>query len=313
METMKVLSSFVLTFLLIVPPQVLFSGDSLSYRYSGRMAISGMSSENSIEFSEEEKILGLYAENSWPHEVNDLIVSWQSLGGFLQSWKDELRSVELTISDLSSWYNGLDGLQQELDYYKAGEAIAIQKIEELQSDLPTASLSGKEQLLNDINYWQKEREYLTSQVENLSRELQLFERNLNRKAELAKAVSKGEEIYAQMELSIHEQVQQDLRSHAMRLNLGYVFGILVTVLIMAFFYIADKHHHIATAIFAGPSGIQFITLFLLVMALAIFGLTQILEGKELAALLGSISGYILGRGLSKGSSAQVSDELPENS
>ena len=40
---------------------------------------------------------------------------------------------------------------------------------------------------------------------------------------------------------------------------------------------------------------QFLTLFSLVIAIILFGITQILEGKELAARLGGLSGYILGR------------------
>lgn len=48
-------------------------------------------------------------------------------------------------------------------------------------------------------------------------------------------------------------------------------------------------------IFAGQAGIQFVTLFSLVIAIILFGIITILEGKELAALLGGLSGYILGR------------------
>src|SRR5207247_2857890 len=49
------------------------------------------------------------------------------------------------------------------------------------------------------------------------------------------------------------------------------------------------------AIFAGQTGIQFLTLFSIVIAIILFGITGILADKELAALLGGISGYILGR------------------
>lgn len=48
-------------------------------------------------------------------------------------------------------------------------------------------------------------------------------------------------------------------------------------------------------IFRGQAGIQFITLFSVVIAIILFGILGILEGKELAALLGGLSGYILGR------------------
>ncbi len=40
----------------------------------------------------------------------------------------------------------------------------------------------------------------------------------------------------------------------------------------------------------GQSGIQFLTLFSLVIAIILFGI----KGKELAALLGGLSGYIFG-------------------
>jgi hypothetical protein len=44
------------------------------------------------------------------------------------------------------------------------------------------------------------------------------------------------------------------------------------------------------------SGTQFVTLFSLLIAIILFGVLKILEGKELAALLGGLSGYVLGRG-----------------
>jgi hypothetical protein len=40
-------------------------------------------------------------------------------------------------------------------------------------------------------------------------------------------------------------------------------------------------------------------LFFLVIAIILFGILRILEGKELSALLGGLSGYILGRGTAK--------------
>jgi hypothetical protein len=48
-------------------------------------------------------------------------------------------------------------------------------------------------------------------------------------------------------------------------------------------------------IFSGDSGIQFIALFSIIIAIILLGLTGILEGKELSALLGSVAGYILGK------------------
>ena len=45
-------------------------------------------------------------------------------------------------------------------------------------------------------------------------------------------------------------------------------------------------------------GLRFIALVLILMALVLFGVTAILEAKEISALLGTIAGYILGAGAS---------------
>jgi hypothetical protein len=74
-----------------------------------------------------------------------------------------------------------------------------------------------------------------------------------------------------------------------------IFGAAVVVVIGAFFALAfrDKDNRFLV----NPDiGLQFVTLFSIIIAIILFGVLQILEGKELSALLGGISGYILGRG-----------------
>jgi len=79
-----------------------------------------------------------------------------------------------------------------------------------------------------------------------------------------------------------------------RSSVTYTFGVLVFVVIVGFYVIAQKTD-IATTIFSGEMGMQFVTLFLIVIAIILFGIMGTLEGRELAALLGGLSGYILGR------------------
>jgi len=79
-------------------------------------------------------------------------------------------------------------------------------------------------------------------------------------------------------------------------NMSIVFALLVGIVIFGFFVIAFRDPTVRQEIFSGSSGIQFVTLFSLVIAIILFGITGILEGKELAALLGGLSGYILGKG-----------------
>jgi hypothetical protein len=77
--------------------------------------------------------------------------------------------------------------------------------------------------------------------------------------------------------------------------MSITFAVLIGVVILGFFALALKDEKLRETIFGGEGGIQFLTLFSLVIAIILFGITGILEGKELAALLGGLSGYILGR------------------
>jgi hypothetical protein len=81
-----------------------------------------------------------------------------------------------------------------------------------------------------------------------------------------------------------------------KITISMTFAFLVLAIILGFFYIANSSRSIVESIFSNDSGIQFITLFSIVIAVILFGIIGVLEGKELSALLGGLSGYILGRG-----------------
>lgn len=89
----------------------------------------------------------------------------------------------------------------------------------------------------------------------------------------------------------------------------WAFTGLVLVVVGGFFFIAYRKDGIAAKIFGGEMGMQFVTLFLIVIAIILFGIMGTLEGKELAALLGGLSGYILGKtGLRREPSATPNPE-----
>jgi hypothetical protein len=77
--------------------------------------------------------------------------------------------------------------------------------------------------------------------------------------------------------------------------MSIIFAGLIGLVIVGFFVLSIKDEAIRRAIFSGQTGIQFLTLFSIVIAIILFGITSILQDKELAALLGGLSGYILGR------------------
>ena len=92
-----------------------------------------------------------------------------------------------------------------------------------------------------------------------------------------------------------------------------IFGIAVVLVIISFFYMANKSEEVRKSLFSNDSGLQFVTLFALVIAIILFGVLKILEGRELAALLGGLSGYILGRGtISRASTSPGTNVPPPN-
>ena len=84
-------------------------------------------------------------------------------------------------------------------------------------------------------------------------------------------------------------------ANSFKLKMSIAFAVLVGVVIVCFYLVAFSNEDVKKAIFSNEAGIQFITLFAIVIAVILFGIIGILEGKELSALLGGLSGYILGR------------------
>jgi hypothetical protein len=100
---------------------------------------------------------------------------------------------------------------------------------------------------------------------------------------------------AAVDAELNRRVDLERPKQVFKLQMSGVFAMLVGVVIVGFFVMAFKDEQVRREIFAGQSGIQFVTLFSLVIAIILFGIIDVLEGKELAALLGGLSGYILGR------------------
>jgi hypothetical protein len=179
-----------------------------------------------------------------------------------------------------------------------------------------------EQELQDLKRKSEEASFAREQIARLERELQeLRARNDPRAAdmksfldarkarvdELRKTDFAGEtkkkesqlaEIetsLAEIERTIDKLLDPEVAKQNFKLIMSSVFAFLVALVIGGFFYVARTDETVRRAMFSGQAGIQFVTLFSLVIAIILFGITAILEGKELSALLGGLSGYILGR------------------
>ena len=91
------------------------------------------------------------------------------------------------------------------------------------------------------------------------------------------------------------------QKQAFRRAVSTWFTGLIALLLLGFFTIIYfKSDNTIGRDFLGDNGLQFITLFVLIIAIILFGILGILEATELAAILSGISGYILGRGASQG-------------
>lgn len=80
-----------------------------------------------------------------------------------------------------------------------------------------------------------------------------------------------------------------------RTGVSFIFASIVFFLVLKFFRVVETDTNVKMSIFSGEAGIQFITLFSIVIAVILFGILEILGANELSALLGGLSGYILGK------------------
>ena len=89
----------------------------------------------------------------------------------------------------------------------------------------------------------------------------------------------------------------EYKNQEFRAKISFYFTIMIGVLLLGFFLIiAFKSDKTIGREFLGDSGLQFVTMFVLIIAVILFGILGILEGRELTAILSGVSGYILGKG-----------------
>jgi hypothetical protein len=101
----------------------------------------------------------------------------------------------------------------------------------------------------------------------------------------------------QAEQAIYSSLSPEFRDQDFRIWISLTFSGLIAVLLFSFFMIIFKRSDISLSKhLLSSSGLQFITVFILIIAIILFGILNVLGGSELAAILSGISGYILGKG-----------------
>ncbi|MFT3908931.1 MAG: hypothetical protein QM737_05855 [Ferruginibacter sp.] len=98
--------------------------------------------------------------------------------------------------------------------------------------------------------------------------------------------------------TVSEKLNPEYQHQMFRKNISMIFSVLVGLIMAVFFgLIYFRSDKTIGKEMLGSTGLQFITLFVLITAIILFGILGILQSSELAAILSGISGYILGKGV----------------
>jgi len=183
-------------------------------------------------------------------------------------------------------------------------SIDINDLKIALADAPTVTeLEVQKKRLDDL---QKKPTKTPSDDQSIA-DLETVLRNLRSDKDITDEIARKNEVLAKDKIllqCIQSQVSRlTSPEQNFRTNTSWVFAGLIGAVILGFFVLAFRDEVMRRAIFSGETGIQFLTLFSVVIAIILFGIINILEGKELAALLGGLSGYILGRTSQKGAAA----------
>jgi hypothetical protein len=191
----------------------------------------------------------------------------------------------------------MDALQKDLDLYWYQQWYLMEEAK-YKRDLSLHKKDTKEwtELQKRIN---ESRSYAgtTDTLEGVNKKVEDAKTNLSN--------LKRRKLEVETEMNRLIDIEQPKQEFKKLISLN--FTMLIALVILGFFFIAWRDQTVRCAIFAGQEGIQFVTLFSLVIAIILFGVLGILEGKELAALLGGLSGYILGRTTSHSPGASMAN------
>jgi len=193
-----------------------------------------------------------------------------------QDLRDEIGQLEnysdvLTVPELEKLKSDLDGLLKKADR----NALEEQTVQTLQNRLKVVKTD--ESIKHDID---------------------------DKKSLLAK----DKELLICVQEAISQLTSPDKN---FRFSMSMFFAGLIAMVILGFFVLAGIDQAMRRAIFSGETGIQFLTLFSIVIAIILFGITSILESRELSALLGGLSGYILGRTARQGAGQSQTASQPD--
>lgn len=199
-------------------------------------------------------------------EISSALIKRDALVAEVDRLSKEVTDRKKLLSELEKNTKALTEARNKLEDLKKqdkADAVEVEKLEEKVTDLGAAMQNA-------------------GTSDSLTAQIQTLDEDIKRKN-------------AQITILLGTLTGQFSGEHSFKVWNSITFAILIGMVILGFFLVAFKDVDVRKAIFGGESGIQFVALFSIIIAIILFGISGILEGKELSALLGGLSGYILGR------------------
>ncbi|HEX8394931.1 MAG TPA: hypothetical protein VF665_21475 [Longimicrobium sp.] len=138
------------------------------------------------------------------------------------------------------------------------------------------------------------KQHLDPEVAQAKESLERVDKAL---AMLTANISNLEEDLRRCETAIDLALAPEYKNIDFKIKMSIAFSVLIGVMIVAFFIVIGRSSEATIgSLMLSDGGLQFVTIFVLIIAIILFGILSILEGRELAAILSGIAGYILGRG-----------------
>jgi hypothetical protein len=214
-------------------------------------------------------------------------------GNSFSDLNDTRNKLNIEIPDLQNQiaqiYTDLPSLISDSAYYSYYLSFYTSKI----GDIPANKDSS---LFHDsLLIWRQQKSVLANQLRQINFSINDARNKSRQKDSLNTLLDSKKKQLMNAEYKINQLMIPKISQQNFMFWASIAFVILMCILLGTFFYVVSRDPITRQKIFGSDSGIQFIALFSIIIAIILFGLTGVLEGKELSALLGSVAGYILGK------------------
>jgi hypothetical protein len=217
--------------------------------------------------------------------------NFRKLRNYLQLKQDAIMTIQEALSYYSDVQRNIDALNSktaELD--RVLEEAKKNNLKEVSIDIyfPSCNIDIYGTSMTPIDRLKEAKTQLKGCFEKefaRQQEFNALKANLN-------VVKKD---YALCQEQIDTSLAPEYKDQEFRKTISIGFACLLGGLLLVFVVVVFRSPKNVAEYFFSDTGLQFITIFVLIISIILFGILKILEGRELAAILAGISGYILGK------------------